>query len=127
MTAEPARNGWTFLSDFDARAASSGNIRSNGTSFVVRPESATQPEGTPALSESLSELFALKRKLMPLLDNVPLVEEEKPVVCAWHPTARAVLLWNLAERHETFTIKFKETRRPVAVDGLDIKLVKEIG
>jgi protein tyrosine phosphatase (PTP) superfamily phosphohydrolase (DUF442 family) len=72
-------------------------------------------------------MFDLKRKLLPQLANVPFVEEEKPVVCAWYPGARAVLLWNLAEQRERFTIRFKEVQRPVTVEGLDIELVENIG
>lgn len=127
VTAEPARDGWTFLSEFDAIAAAAGNVRSGGTTFVLRPEAPARPAGAVAVPESLSDLFALKRKLMPQLRRIPFVEEDKPVVCAWYPTARAILLWNLAERRETFTIQFGETRRPVAVDGLDIELLTEVG
>jgi len=79
------------------------------------------------LGESLQEMFDLKRKLLPLLSDVPFVEEEKPFVCAWYPEARAALLWNPAEQRERYTIRFKESRRPVTVDGLDIELVKDVG
>jgi len=127
VTAEPARDGWTFLSEHDAGGAAAGHLRSRGTTFVTRSESPTRPEGAWTCQESLQAMFDLKRKLLPQLANVPFVEEEKPVVCAWYPGARAVLLWNLAEQRERFTIRFKEVQRQVTVEGLDIELVEDIG
>jgi len=123
---EPARDGWTFLSDFDARAVPSGGLRSRGTIFVCRPGAGAQAESLLVVPESLPELFALKRKLAPQLGNVPFVEEDKPAVCAWYPSAEAVLLWNPAEQRETFTIRFGRNRRQVFVDGLDIELVRDM-
>jgi hypothetical protein len=61
--------------------------------------------------------------MLPQLRDVPFVEDEKPVVCAWYPTARAVLLWNLAERRETFSLVHNDARRSVDVEGLDTELV----
>lgn len=127
VTAEPAGDGWTFLADFDARNAATGKLRSNGTTFVVRPESTARPEGAAAVRDSLPELFDLKRRLLPRLGDVPFVEEDKAVVCAWYPAVRAVLLWNLAEQQETVTLKFRETRRPVTVGSLDVELVNDVG
>jgi len=77
--------------------------------------------------DSLPELFDLKRRLLPRLGDVPFVEEDKAVVCAWYPAVRAVLLWNLAEQQETVTLKFRETRRPVTVGSLDVELVNDVG
>jgi hypothetical protein len=57
---------------------------------------------------------------------VPYIEEEKSVVCAWYPTARAALLWNLSEARETLTLCFNDTRRTVTVDGLDIRLSEDL-
>ena len=127
VTCEPASDGWTFLSDFDARTVSSGSLQSRGTTFVCRPGANVRGESLLVVPESLPELFALKRKLAPLLGNVPFVEEDKPVVCAWYPSARAVLLWNLAEQRENLTISFGQTHRRVAVDGLDVELAREVG
>ena len=64
---------------------------------------------------------------MPQLADIPYVEEETPVVCAWYPTARAALLWNLAERRQRLTLHDGETRRSVAVDGLDVALLEDLG
>jgi hypothetical protein len=77
--------------------------------------------------ESLPELFALKRELLPHLENVPYVEGEVPVVCVWYPTARAVLLWNLTEKREELDLRYRGSRRTMNVDGLDTVLIEGIG
>ncbi len=69
----------------------------------------------------------MKRELLSQLDRVPYVEGEKPVVCAWYPTARAVLLWNLGERREDFTLRCGGSRRAIGVDGLDAALIEAVG
>lgn len=119
----PAQNGWTFLCDADARAAASSSLRSAGTVFVSRPETNTSVQ---PVAESLSELFAFKQQILPRLAEVPFVEEEKPVVCAWYPTARAVLLWNLSEQREDLTVRYRNARRSITVDGLDVTLLRDL-
>jgi len=50
------------------------------------------------------------------------VREDKPVVCAWYPAARAVLLWNLSPSAETLTVDFQRQSRTVTVAALDVAL-----
>jgi hypothetical protein len=76
------------------------------------------------VGESMPELLALKRELLPKLERVPYVEGEAPVVCAWYPTAQAVLLWNLSEQHQELTVRCGSSRRKVQVDGLDVALIE---
>jgi hypothetical protein len=121
---EPAADGITFLSDADALAAD--GLPSTGTAFVGRPQ-AGLPGKVRALPEAMPELLALKRELIPKLGKTPYVEGDTPVVCAWYPTARAVLLWNLSERNEDVTLRFGETRRPVTINALDAALIRDIG
>ncbi len=64
---------------------------------------------------------------MPRWDGVPLVEEDMPVVCAWHPTARAVLLWNLTEQRQDLTLRDRDRRRTIRVDALDSALIGDVG
>jgi hypothetical protein len=77
--------------------------------------------------ETLPALFALKRELLPRLDGVPHVEGETPVVCAWYPSARSVLLWNLSPRREELSLRDRGTRRTVSVDALDSVVIEDIG
>ncbi len=117
VTAEPAADGFTFLSDADARAA--GSLRSPGTVFVTRLSSGS-PGGMRVVPESLDKLMELKRELLPQLEKAPYVEGESPVVCAWYPTAGGVLLWNLSERREDLTLRYRGSRRAIGVDALDV-------
>jgi hypothetical protein len=55
------------------------------------------------------------------------VEENEPVVCAWYPTAHAVMLWNLSEQPKTFTVKHGSLRREMAVPALGTRLLEKVG
>ncbi len=55
---------------------------------------------------------------------IPFVEEDKPVVCAWYPESKTVLLWNLSETKETITIKLDDKTQAIEIEGLDAALVK---
>ena len=119
-----AQDGCTFLSDADARAAASGALRSPGTQCVIRAEAGLLWEGVRTIPDSLAAVFALKRDLLPTFQDVPYVEEDKPVVSAWYPTARIVLLWNLSEQQESFTVLHKGNRKGVQVAGLSVELLQ---
>jgi len=127
VTDKPARDGWTFLSDFDARAVADGELVTAGTTFVHRPASGAQLAATDTLTESLESLFAFKSRIAPELEHVAHVAENEPVVCAWYPTARAVLLWNLSEQTKTLTVKHRSVRREVVVPALGTSLLEQIG
>lgn len=126
VTAEPAASGWTFLGDHDAAAVAERALRSRGTVFVHRPSVGRGVEGGRAVPETLPDLFRLKRELRPHLGGVPVVEQDVPVVCAWYPTARAAVLWNLAERRERVTVVLSGDRREVDLGPLDIALVENL-
>lgn len=98
--------GWTFLSDADAAA----QTRSGATTRVTRRE-------TP---ETLEDLFALKRRILPELKGVPFVEDEQPAVCAWYPTARRVLVWNLSDAPRSLTLRHGSRRIPLRAGALEL-------
>lgn len=123
VTETPAPNGWTFLSDEDAQALDTGQVQQTGTTFIERPEA---PGECRKVKEELADLFALKRDLTPQWNAIPYVEEDRPVVCSWYPTARSVLLWNVAEEKASFTVRLGTLRRTVVVDGLDTELLEDI-
>lgn len=123
-TDKPAQDGWTFLSDFDARAVADGQLKTNGTTFVYRPSvKGSLPNGEP-MEETLDALFAMKERIKPQLKNTPYVEENVPVVCAWYPSAKTALLWNLSEEEKSLTLVYKNARRPATVPGLSTALVE---
>ncbi len=123
VVGDPPNEGWTFLSDADAGGLADAPIASRGTQFLSR----LNVSGARQSHESLPDLFRLKAELMPRLRRFPVVAEEKPVVCAWYPTARRALLWNLSEQHEDFTLEYAGQRRRVEVAPLDVELVRDLG
>jgi hypothetical protein len=71
--------------DYDARELA-GRSRRTRARLVCRSSALARPE-----------LFALKRGPGKFLDQAPHVVEDEPAVCAWYPSARKALLWNLSE------------------------------
>ncbi|MCC6264134.1 MAG: hypothetical protein IT169_11195 [Bryobacterales bacterium] len=98
--------GWAFLSDADAAA----QPRSPGVELVTRRD-------TP---ETMEEIFALKQRLFPRLGATPFIEEEQPAVCAWYPTARRALVWNLSNEPRAFTLRHENRRLPLRAAALEL-------
>lgn len=123
VTSETARDGFTFLSDADA--ATAHDLPANGTTLIGRPQ-AGLPERVRAVPESWNELLAWKRELLPQLTTIPYVDGDSPVVCAWYPTARAVVVWNLSDQRQELTLRYGPSQRSVSVPGLDVALLQDI-
>lgn len=117
VVTEPARDGWNFLADFDAREASQSKLAFSGK-LVCRTQPATGGQRFEVVPESLDALFAFKRRIRPALVNVPVVEEETPVVCAWYPSAKRVLLWNLLPEPRRVTVSFRGGQRTAELGAL---------
>lgn len=117
-------DGWTFLADFDARDLDAQALKPGRGGIVTRRTLAAMPEASRAIEEDLPGLFALKRELVGAGYAGPWVEDDKPVVCAWYPTAGAVLLWNLSDGREQFRLRAGDLALNVEVDGLDVELVE---
>ncbi len=122
VTSQPAKDGWTFLSESDAAAAASGQLHSRGTQFLTRTSPSTAAS-IQTCEESLAALYAFKRRLDP---GIPIVENDEPAVLAWYPSARAVLLWNPNAARKTYSVRCGRTRREVVLDGFDCALLGEI-
>lgn len=127
VTDELSGDGWTFLSDFDARGLISKFSTIPSGSVVVRPESGVECKGARVVPESLKNIFAMRREIMPQLADVPVVMEETPVVCAWYPDIKSVVLWNLSEESKALTVRFKDHYRNVSIEALGIELIEDIG
>lgn len=113
-------DGWTFLSDADAIYPGTGALER----AICRPNVEGRSSSIRACPESLDDLWSLKREVLASGIDMPHIVDEKPAVCAWYPTAQAVLIWNLAEGSETFRLKWGEAVRSVQVDGLATALVR---
>ena len=119
--------GYTFLSEADARAVAEGVLKPNGGTLVYRDDIGAKPEGARAMPESLEALFAFKREILPQLGGVPVVVEDVPVVCGWYPTAGTVALWNLSEEARKVTVQFGERHWGVELPALGMALVEGVG
>ncbi|MCL4179906.1 MAG: hypothetical protein KJ072_19440, partial [Verrucomicrobia bacterium] len=115
----PSTEGWTFLSDFDARDEATRSRRGKSR-WVCRPwtasSTASPSPGTETVPETLADLFAFKRRIRDQLGEVPYVAEDEPAVCAWYPSARKIVVWNLVEETRTLTL-VQGTRRSTARVG----------
>jgi len=116
--------GWVFLSDFDARSLIGKNRPAGQRTLVCRPGLARESKGLRPIEDSLKSLWALKRGVIEAGLDVPHVVEDKAVVCAWYPTANAVLLWNLSEQRENLRVHWAGKTISVEVDGLDVAFVR---
>lgn len=123
----PFKHYWSERSRYVGTDRPNSLFLAAGVPFEVVDEPAREGwmfGDTPGAPETLPELFALKRRIRPQLGDVPYVEEDKPVVCSWLPTARTVLLWNLAESRQTFTVRYRGAARSASVAGLDVEAMR---
>ncbi len=104
------REGWTFLSDDDAK----GVQKAGGTRLITRRD----------VAETLPELFAWRRAILRELGTTPYVVEEAPVVCSWLRTARLALIWNLSDEARRLTIRHGDWQRAVETGPLALELVE---
>jgi len=124
---EMAEDGYTFLSDADARAVAEGKLKTRGSVLICRHNPGITTAVARHVEESLDALFALKHELIPGLCDVPYVVEDLPVVCAWYPTAETVALWNLLEQEQRYTVSFKGKTFSVTVAPLGMRLLNYKG
>ncbi len=122
VTDRPARDGWTFLCQADAKAAATGQVISPGTQFVSHPPS-SNTSAVESCQESLDALFAYKRRLD---GNTPFVENAEPAVLGWYPSAHAALLWNPTAARRTFAVRYGGRIREVTIEGLDSALLRDL-
>jgi hypothetical protein len=78
-----------------------------------------RPAGAETADESMADLFAIKHRLGSALAAVPHVVEDEPAVCAWYPTARKTLVWNLSEQPTTLTVALGERRQRIYLGPLE--------
>ena len=123
VTDSPAMEGFTFLSDADARALDKKVFEMSGGTAVYRDTAGLNVAGARPLPESLDALFSLKHELLPSLKDTPYVVEDVPVVCAWYPTAKIAALWNLSEQRQALTLAFQGGEHTVTPGPLELALI----
>lgn len=117
---KPARDGWTFLSDADAGAAVAGQLRTAGTVFMGRQESAA----VRGLPEDFPTLLRWKARQAPALADVPHLTDDGAAVLAWYPTARCALVWNLEDRAREAVLHHGAVQRTIPLQPLELTLVE---
>ena len=121
------KDGWIFLSNEDAKSVIEGRTTAKSRNFVVRKEANIIDDNFIIIDETLEDIFALKKRIIPTLKNIPYVDGDTPVIFAWYPTADKAILWNVNEQEQNYNIKRNgKTIRSVAIDGLDVALISEL-
>ncbi|NLH74380.1 MAG: hypothetical protein GX456_15110 [Verrucomicrobia bacterium] len=115
--------GWTFLTDFDARDLTSQSTTANAR-LVCRTSAANRPAQALVVEESLPALFAFKRSICAQLGNAPYIAENEPAVCAWYPTANATMVWNLSDEPRDLTLVHASKKHPLRLGPLAADVVK---
>ncbi|MCX8066048.1 MAG: hypothetical protein N3G21_12915 [Candidatus Hydrogenedentes bacterium] len=115
---KPKPEGWTFISDYDLE-----EIKKD---YLSRCVARREYKGAVFIPESLDALFKFKQKIVGSLEDIPHIAENKPVVCAWYPERRKVLIWNLSENFERFTLQRGEKSSSVELSGLDSILLDDM-
>lgn len=119
----PPAEGWTFLTDFDARELAVRLTTISGQ-VVCRTSARERPRNALVVEESLPALFEFKDRIRSQLGSTPYIVENEPAVCAWYPTADAVLVWNLSEQVKQLTLAHDGDKHAVRLGPLGAQLVK---
>ncbi len=117
-------DGWTFLAKYDAKAISAGKLKAGRSNLIHNTGELKDRKELRYLPETLQDIFRFKQEISAELENVPYVVEDWPVVCAWYPAIKSVLLWNLSEESKNLTVKFKKKQYSIWTEGLQAELLQ---
>ena len=121
---EVTKDGWIFLSNEDAKSVVEGRVVAYNNNLVVQKEAEVVGDDFIQLEETMDDIFAFKKSIIPKLKNIPYVEGDAPVIFSWYPTAGKALLWNVNEVKQSFKIILNEkVLHEVSIDGLDVTLI----
>ncbi len=119
--------GWVFLSNEDAKYFEDKKNENKFKNFVVRKETNIEANGFIEIEENLNDIFEFKKSIIPLLKNIPYVEEDLPVVLSWYPSVNKALVWNLSENKQRLTLMLNgKINQAITIEGLDIALVNKL-
>ncbi|MCD6597299.1 MAG: hypothetical protein J7L04_06405, partial [Bacteroidales bacterium] len=117
---EVTKDGWIFLSNEDAKSVVEGRVVAQNNNLVVRKESELVGDNFIQLKETMADIFAFKKRLIPSLRNIPYIDGDIPAVFSWYPGAGKALLWNVNEVKQSYKILLNEkVLHEVSIDGLD--------
>lgn len=123
---EVTEDGWIFLSNEDAKSVVEGREKAKSKNLVVRKKAEVVGDSFIEMNETLEDIFAFKKRIIPTLKNIPYVEGETPVIFAWYPTAGKAMLWNVNEEKKIYSVKRDgKVIRSVTIEGLDVALISK--
>ena len=128
VTKEPAKDGWTFLAEFDARAVAEGILKSNGTTFVYQQKNEYRLKEGISIKESLKDIFALKQKLRPQLQND--TNRGTGYSCCLCLVSYCKIRPGMesgGRAANAMTVTFKGNSYTKKVNALDVELLQDIG
>ena len=120
---EEPQDGWTFLSQADALDWRRRGLAPSDAQLVFRPGDCTPFKNGLAVEETLTALFEFKHSLILHLTDVPYIREDVPVVLAWYPDVRRVLVWNLSETLQRLTLRLNDWDKVLEIGPLDVEVV----
>lgn len=121
-----SEDGWIFLSNEDANSVVEARETARANNLVVRKEANRDDKNFIPLDETMDDVFAFKERIVPILEDIPYVEGNIPVIFSWYPDAGKALLWNVNEERQSFTIRRgNKIVHSVSVDGLDVVLISK--
>lgn len=118
VTNQISEDGWTFVSDYDVDCIPTGYER-HCITRIPHPRSRQ-------VIENFDDLLKLKHEILPLIKNTPHIIEDIPVICAWYPTVRKVLLWNVTEERRELTLSRNDKTMRVTLESLDSVLCDDL-
>jgi len=120
-------DGWVFLSNEDAISIVEGRVTAKSHNLVVRKEAGVVGDNFIEMDETLNDVFAFKKRIIPTLKNIPYVDGDTPVIFSWFPTAGKALLWNVNEQKKKYEVKRDgKIIHSVTIEGLDVALISEL-
>ncbi len=121
---DTTKDGWVFLSNEDAKSVVEGRVSAKNKNLVVRKEANVTGDNFIQMDETIEDLIAFKKRIIPTLKNIPYVDGDIPVIFVWYPTAGKALLWNVNEQKQKYYVKRNgKIIHSVTIDGLDVVLV----
>lgn len=114
---EPKDEWWTFVNDYDV-----DDLPQCKSNFITR----NKKEGCMEIPEELNMLFNFKQSILPRIKDIPHLVDNKPAVCAWYPSVKKVLVWNLSENNEEFTLIRDAKKISFQLSGLDSVLLDDL-
>ena len=104
-----------------------GRVKAKSHNLVVRKKAKVVGDNFIEMEETMDDILAFKKRIIPTLKNIPYVDGDTPVIFAWYPTAGKALLWNVNEEKQNYNVKRDgKIIHSVTIEGLDVALIDRL-